>query len=353
MVNRDSVNIGAIMKPASSRHISLSPHLKPPAPNAVVIASHNQPWVTPAWQGAFWKILSCACFAGINGIVRYLTGGSPIPLDDPLPVGVITFFQNVFGTLCMLPWLLRYGLGSLYTKHPGLHIIRISSAVLGVLLWYWALAHMPIAQAVGLMFTGPVFSAIAARIFLKETVDKRRGIAMLLSFVGAFIILRPDRPLLNMNGDFEFWVALLPLSAAIAIAITKINTRQLGKLGESAHMMTIYLLLFMAPISLIPALMNWKTPSLNHWPWLLLMGLLAAGAHFSTSIAYVKGEVTFLTPFGFSKLIFSSAIGYLAFAEFPGSWNVWIGALVIFSSVILLSNFRAARSRKSYVSNDL
>ncbi|MBL0942603.1 MAG: hypothetical protein IBJ00_07780, partial [Alphaproteobacteria bacterium] len=86
--------------------------------------------------------------------------------------------------------------------------------------------------------------------------------------------------------------------------------------------------------------------SLHHWPWLLLMGLLAAGAHFSTSLAYVKGEITFLTPFGFSKLIFSSAIGYLAFAEFPESWTVWIGALVIFSSVILLSNFKSQRVLK-------
>src|SRR3546814_17267657 len=67
-----------------------------------------------------------------------LTGGSPLPLEAPLPVAVITFFQNIFGTLCLLPWLYKYGLGSLRTQHPGLHIFLVSSAVLGVLLCYWA-----------------------------------------------------------------------------------------------------------------------------------------------------------------------------------------------------------------------
>ncbi|MBL0941841.1 MAG: DMT family transporter, partial [Alphaproteobacteria bacterium] len=251
------------MKPAISRNTSLSPHFQLIAHDTRTIIYQKPSWVSPSWQSAFWKVFSCVCFAGINGVVRYLTGGSPLPLENPLPVSVITFFQNVVGTVCMLPWLFKYGLGSLRTKHPRLHITRVSTAVLGVLLWYLALAHMPITQAVGLMFTGPVFSAIAARIFLKETVDKRRAIAILLSFVGAFIILRPDQPLLDMKEDFKLWVAWLPLSAAIAIAISKINTRQLGKLGEPAHMMTTYLLLFMAPISLIPALLNWQTPSLH------------------------------------------------------------------------------------------
>jgi len=61
------------------------------------------------WQGAGWKILSMACFALINGIVRYCSGGAGALDMAPLPINVMVFFQNLFGTLCLLPWIIAIG----------------------------------------------------------------------------------------------------------------------------------------------------------------------------------------------------------------------------------------------------
>ncbi len=297
----------------------------------------SQPTTLAQWEGGLWKIASCACFAVINGIVRYLTGGSSDPIADPLSIYVIVLFQNIFGTLFMIPWLTKKGLGSLKTYQPALHVIRVTAAVVGIGLWYLGLYYMPIAQAVALSFTGPMITVLGAKLLLNEELGWRRSLAMGLSFTGAFIILRPDAAIFGDTNQTLGIVALLPLLAAVAFACSKLSTRKLGTMGESAQTMTIYLLLMMTPFSLVPALFTWVTPSLHHWPWLILLGGCAAGAHFCLSKSFTKAEITFVTPFGFSKIMLSAAVGYFAFAEFPNSWSMWLGAAVIFASVVILS----------------
>ncbi len=292
-------------------------------------------WPSTAWQGAFWKIVSCACFAGINGVVRYCSGGSSDSGIEPLPVNVIMFFQNIFGTLFLLPWVLKPGFKSLKTRHPFLHLIRIMTAVAGVYLWYLSLQAMPIAEGVALTFTGPIFTVIGASLLLQEKISSQRLSAIVLSLVGAFIISRPDIPLRGGNHPIGL-AALLPLSSALTLALNKLLTRKLANLGETPISLAIYLLLLMAPVSLLPALYEWTNPNLVHWPWLILLGLLAAGAHLSFSKAYQLAEVTFLTPIGFTKFFLSTLVGYFAFSELPKTWSLWIGVTIIFSSILLL-----------------
>lgn len=298
-------------------------------------------WLNPAWQGAFWKIISCAAFAGINGVVRYLSGGAEFSPETPLPSSVIMFFQNVFGTLLLLPLIRKSGVSTI-KHHPVLHFVRIFAAVLGIWLWYLTLQHMPIATGVALSFTGPVFTVIAANLFLKERLDPQRILAICLSLTGAFIISRPDLALSNTE-HYMGWAVVFPLTSALVLAWNKIITRKLAKLGETPQALATYLLLFMTPMSLIPALQSWTTPSLEHWPWLLLLGSLAAIAHLSFSRAYKLAEVTFLTPFGFSKFLFSMLVGYCCFTEIP-SISLFVGLGVIGLSIWLLGRREKQRA---------
>lgn len=295
------------------------------------------PWSTPstAWQGAFWITVSHTCFVGINAIVRHWSGGVDASIDS-LPVPVIQFFQNVFGTVFLLPWILQARIGSFKIRYVGLHLTRIIAAVLGVYLWYLSLKAMPMAESVALSFTGPIVSIIAASIWLKEKINSQRLLAILLSLTGAFVISRPDLAF-GDNAHAIGLAALLPLSSAFAIALSKLLTRKLTTLGETPTVLTTYLLLLMAPVSLIPALYEWTTPSVTHWPWLILLGALAAGAHLSFAKAYQLAEVTFLTPIGFSKFFINILVGYLAFSELPVEKSLWIGVATIFTSIAVLS----------------
>lgn len=287
--------------------------------------------------GAFWKIASCFCFAAINGIVRYINGGAGDESISPLPVYVIIFFQNLIGTLFMLPFIMNSGLKSLKTNRPFLHITRVIVSVGGVGLWYWGLYYLPMAQAVALSFTGPIFTVIGAHLFLKEEITFNRIVAIIVCFAGAFLIVRPDETLFAPNIDSYSWTIFLPLGAAVAFAVSKLLSRVLASHGESADSMTFYLLVLMAPISFVPAMPEWITPTLAHWPWLMAMGVLAAGAHYTLTKSLALAEVSFIMPFGYSKIIISAAIGYVAFAEVPSSITIWMGSLIIFLSAGILS----------------
>lgn len=300
------------------------------------------------WQATIWKILSCACFALINGLVRYLTGGSSLELSEPLSVTSIVFFQNLFGTLFLIPWILKDYKNPLNTKYMKLHIFRVTLAVLGVVLWYLSLQFMEITQAVALGFTGPIFTVIGSYFFLKERLGPMRFLALAASFFGAVLVLRPDKTLISQS-SFIGIAAIIPLISAIVISSVKMCSRKLAVYGESPKAMTTFLMLFMTPVSLLIALIyDFTIPSLHHLPYLILMGFLATAAHLSISKAYITGEVTFIMPFGISKIILSSAIGYFAFGEYPKMWTVWLGATIIFLSVLLLSyqNYLDKRNEK-------
>lgn len=308
--------------------------------NRSKIQSIEAPFSFPTstlWAGAGWKILSCACFAGINGIVRYLGGGGAFAPDLPLPANMIMFFQNVFGTLCLLPILFNQSKPQhlLPQRYISLHLLRVFAAALGVCLWYFTLQKMPIAMGVALTFTGPIFTVIGAKILLNERIGKRRSLAIFLSLIGAFIISRPDNALFGKE-DALGLVALLPLGSAMALAWNKLLTRRLATKGETPESLATYLLLLMTPISFLLALPEWVTPQLSHWPWLILLGLLAGCAHISFGRAYAKAEVVFLTPIGFSKFLFSTLIGYCCFLEIPKP-SLWTGILVIGFSIFLLA----------------
>ncbi len=285
--------------------------------------------------GALWKVASCFCFAAINGIVRYISGGSGHE-DMGLPIYVIIFFQNLVGTLFMLPFIYNGGWKGLYTERPLLHTMRVISAVAGVGLWYWGVYYLPLAHAVALSFTGPIFTVIGAHFFLKEKITVNRAMAILVCFVGAFIVSRPDRILMGAEDSLGM-AALLPFGAAIAFAVSKLLSRVLASQGESAESMTFYLLVLMAPLSLVPASYAWVMPSTEYWPWLAAMGIFAAGAHYALTKALAAAEVSFVMPFGYSKIIMSAMIGYVAFGETPKSMTIWIGSLIIFLSVTILS----------------
>ncbi len=294
-------------------------------------------WSAPsaAWQGAFWITISHTCFSGINAVVRYLSGGVGTSIEA-LPVPMMQFFQNIFGTLFLLPWILQSRVGHFKVRYIRLHLMRIAASVLGVYLWYLSLKAMPMAECVALSFTGPIISIIAASIWLKEKINSQRLLAILLSLTGAFVISRPDLAL-GENSRAMGLAALLPLASALAIAFSKLLTRKLATLGETPTVLATYLLLLMAPVSLIPALYEWTMPSITHWPWLILLGALAAGAHLSFTKAYQLAEVSFLTPIGFSKFFINVLVGYLAFQELPLENSLWMGVATIFASVFILS----------------
>jgi drug/metabolite transporter (DMT)-like permease len=296
-----------------------------------MISACSQFWATsPHFRGALWKVTSFLCFAAINGIVRYLSQTSEAIGQVSLPAYEIAFFQNLFGLIFLVPWILQNGPDSLKTRYPLLQTFRIGLSAIGVVLMYTSLAQMQMAQAVGLMFLGPLITALGARLFLKESIGKERVLAILIGFIGGGIISKATFSL-----GMGSLLAFLPVLAAICFSGATLMIRRLT-VGDSPQLIVTYLLLFMAPLLFIPTMMYGHMPASWQWPWLLMMGGLAAGAHLCLNKAYSSAEVSYLIPYGFTKWFASALIGLAAFGEIPSAWTC-LGAFILMGAIIALS----------------
>lgn len=287
-------------------------------------------------QGILWKTAACAFFATMNVIVRYLSGGAG-GVEHPLSSPQIAFLQYAIGALFFLPVFIKKDtIEALKTGQRALHLFRVFFAAAGVICLYYAFKSMPAAKAVALGFTSPILTVIGAALYLKEKVGPLRLLGIGLGLSGAFIITRPDQALWGETYDPLGWVMALPLLASAFFASSKIIGRQLARSGEAPKVLTTYILIFMAPVTLVPALMDWHPLYWEHWEYLIALGVVATLGNLTHAYCYKCAEISFIAPFGFSRLLFTVAFGYAWFGEIPKSESLWIGAVIIFLGTIVI-----------------
>jgi drug/metabolite transporter (DMT)-like permease len=278
--------------------------------------------------GGLWMTLACLCFAGMNVIIRQLC-------HDMHPFEVV-FFRNLGGLAFMLPWLVRVGASALRTDHHRYYLGRSFLGFLSMLLWFSALALMPLAEATALSFTSPLFATIFAVILLHEVVRRRRWTATIIGFLGAMIILRPGFAELGLAH------ALVLASSALA-GINAILVKQLTR-SESANAIVTYMTLYILPMSLIPALFVWVMPPMHTWPLIVGLGLIATIGHQAMTRAFVATDTSIVMSFDYARLPFVALIAWFVFGEVPDLWT-WIGAAVIVASSTYIAHREATIAR--------
>lgn len=278
-------------------------------------------------RGALWMSAAATAFALMIVLVRHLT-----QIFDPLEV---VFFRNVFGLLAMLPWLTSQGIGVLRTQHLGLHVIRAVIGIAAMVLWFTTLSLMPLAEATALSFTAPIFTSILATVFLGEVMRARRWTAIGVGFLGALIVLRPGVEALDP-------IALLAVFTAGVWATSTILVKIMAR-TESAGAIVTYLTLFLTPISLVPALLVWQTPTLGELALCVALGFAGSLGHFCMTRALAATEATLVMPFDYLRLPLVALVAYFAFGEVADGW-VWLGGGVIAASGLYITH-REARLR--------
>ncbi len=291
----------------------------------------------PHWEGALWKTVASGCFALLGALVKYMTLH---PDNQGVQVQQIVFLENTIGMiLILLPQIRNFQGLKPQLKRYDLHALRIISSSAGILLWYQALIHMPLALASSLSFTSPAITLLFARLFLKERISAQDMMAISLSFVGAAIIIRPDQKLLLglANFDSNMLYMMIPLLSSACLAASKVVSRSMASQGESPRIMGTYLLLFMAPMTALYAIPTWAPMNSLQLKLIWVSGLCTAIAHWAISQAYACATVTFLTPFSFTRVFLGGIFGFLLFEEAPFTTVFLIGTVLIFSSVVLLT----------------
>lgn len=271
-------------------------------------------------RGAAWMVLAMAGFAATIGMIRHVTASV-----DPF---VVVFFRNLFGLAFMVPWLIRVGAAGLRTGRLGLHMTRATIGLIAMLLWYSGLAHVPIAEAVALNFTAPLFTTVLAIPFLGEKVGIRRWSATVVGFLGVLVVLRPGAEAVSS-------ASLLILLASLFMAEVGICIKKLSS-TESNETIVTYMVLILTPISLIPALFVWEWPDWASLGWMAGIGGISTMSQMCLARAFRSTEASALMPFDYTRLPFVALIGFVAFGEVPDMWT-WIGAGIIAAAGIYIA----------------
>lgn len=295
-------------------------------PSAFSTAFQN---LSPTTRAALWMSVSAFGYAASAAIVRHLTA--------TLPVFEVAFLRNVFGLMFMLPWLMRVGLGALHTRHLGRHAVRGVVSLLNMWCLFAALSLAPVAEVSAITFLMPITASVLAVIFLKERASMRQWAAALLGFLGAMIVIRPG--MAGFNAGLLFALGAVVAGSAVAIMIkTLLRT-------DSSDTVATYLFISHTVFGLIPALLVWRWPGPWELLWLVMLGSLATVTQRSFNRAMALADATVVLPVNFTRLIWATLFGYLAFAEIPDLWT-WVGGVVIFASSIYLARLNRSKAGK-------
>lgn len=276
--------------------------------------------LTGATRGAILMVSAALSFAVMAVTIRICS--------EEIHAFEIAFFRNLFGLVFMLPWLLRGdGLGRLATRRPGLYVTRAVLGIAAMLSFFWALTAMPVAGAVAISFSAPLFITMGASLVLGEIVRMRRWTATLIGFCGMLLILRPGTGTLQP-------AALAALFSAVAMAGSALTIKLLSRTEPSQAIVT-WMVVLMTPLALPPALWVWQWPSMTVWLLLVLIGGLGTLGHLSLTAAMKTADASYVMPFDFVRLPAVALLAWLLFGETVDYWT-WIGAGVIFAATIYI-----------------
>ncbi len=278
-------------------------------------------------RGVLWMMGSTASWAVMAVLIRYV--------GDEIHPFEIVFLRSLFGMAFLLPWLYRSGIKALHTRRFGMHFARAFFGLVAAYLIFTAITLEPLGSIAAIMTTRPIFASAAAILILREASHGRRWSAAILGFVGALIILRPGMVEVSTG-------ALLAFVGVFAMVAVALIMKSLARTERPDAMATWQMIVFV-PASLIPALFVWTTPSWEAVGVLVAMGCAGTLTQRALARAYHAADATVVLPFEFTRLIFSAAIGFVVFAEFPDIW-VWVGGAVILAGIMTMAGLEARRA---------
>ncbi len=250
----------------------------------------------------------------------------------------IAFFRNFFGLLAALPLLLHHGPGLLRTRQLPKYLVRCLIGIVSMMASFWAITQLPLAEAVSLAYSTPIFVTIAAVLLLGEAVRARRWVAVALGFVGVLIIVRPGAETFQLG-------SLAAVFAAVLSAVVAIQIKQLSR-TEPADAIVLFTTLLWVPMSLLPAVFVWEWPHGITWLWVIAAGVLGTGGHMLWTRALKLGDVSALTPISFAQLPVVVLAGWLLFGESLDRWT-FVGAAIILGSNAYIAHREAILSGRA------
>ena len=284
--------------------------------------------LTPTTRGILWMLLSTLLLAVMHAMVRQVSAGMH-PFE-------VAFFRNLFGLAAVLPLIVRTGIGNLVSHQPRLQVVRGAFGLAAMLTWFYGLSIVPIATATALSFSAAIFASLGAVVVLGERMHLRRWSAVALGLTGVVLILRPG------TEGFDA-AALLIVASAVLWGTNVVIVKRLSS-TDSTVSIVAWMSITLTVLSLPAALLVWTPPDMTQLLWLAAIGAAGTGGHLTMVRALKLADATAVMSVDFSRLLWATLIGYLAFADALDPMT-WIGGTIIFASGIYIIYRESAVSR--------
>lgn len=209
------------------------------------------------------------------------------------------------------------------SRYPKLQVLRSVVLMTATCLFFLSISKIGLAEATAIMDVNPVLITLGAFLFLGEKIGPRRIIGILVSLVGALIIIRPGTEVFTIY-------AVLPLVAAVCYSTYNLTTRYVGD-RESPWTSLLYSALFGAIVLSCIVPFYWQPVSLSTSFLMALLGVCGMTSQLMLIRALALGEASLLAPFAYVGLIYATLWGFLFFDEFPDQWSILGGIIIALS----------------------
>ena len=271
-------------------------------------------------RGIICMVVATMLFSSASALTKWLVG--------LYPVGEVVFLRS-FSSLAvtavvMLPIT---GFGVFATRRPFDHLARGTSQAISQTLFALAFTLMPLASAVSINFSAPLFAAFVSIVWLRERASAERWTALLIGFFGVLIVTNPGANTLTLG-------ALFALGNAVMYGTVTVAVRRMA-MTESAPTLMIWQLAIIAVLHSFLLLFGWRSPTPIDWAMLFGTGLFnAIGQYFWTQALHLA-PATAVSPFYYLMLVWALVIGFIVWGDVP-STSLLVGSAIVVASGLFL-----------------
>lgn len=271
-------------------------------------------------RGIAWMLLAMLMFVLQDGTAKYLMGSGH-------PVQQVVWARFAVHMLAVALLLNRRVLRVARSGRLGLQMWRSVILVVTTMLFYSGLRTLPLADASALFYLSPVLVTALSVPLLGERVGPRRWAGVVLSFAGALVIIRPGAETMNA-------AMLLPLGAAVSLALFQIATRQVSR-HDAPLTSLFYAALAGALVTSAVVPFFWVAPDALGWSLLCLLGLCGVASQFCLIKSFEAAAAATVAPFVYSSLLWATAFGLVVFGDLPDASTVMGAAIIVASGIYI------------------